>query len=318
MLDLKTTLDITNSVSGAREALAFEFTAPGDGDYEIFAFYIHGTGQTADPSSSVNYTINYFDPYGVEALTDYWSRNVLTDQVKADLQRSGRGELYMDSLELSTYGQGSLFWGFTLRDEFKKRRGYDVFTYLPFLVKHAEPDGADASAELDLLVAAGAVRYGGNGRVMTNYLAERGESREAICKVTNDLYRTMTELYCENTLGPLRAWLHSRHMKLRAEPSYGYTLEISTPAKYLDGVEIESYAQCAEIDLYRNMLGSANMYARPFSSETGAVRRRNYYYNMDDWTQLAYLQFAVGVVRTVLARLGRHRRAGAKHLLAGT
>ncbi len=93
MLDSKTTLDITNSVSGAREALAFEFTAPGDGDYEIFAFYIHGTGQTADPSSSVNYTINYFDPYGVEALTDYWSRNVLTDQVKADLQRSGRGEL---------------------------------------------------------------------------------------------------------------------------------------------------------------------------------------------------------------------------------
>ena len=135
--------------------------------------------------------------------------------------------------------------------------------------------------------------------MITNYLAESDESRETIDKVMDDLYRTMTELYCENTLGPLRAWLHSKHMKLRAEPSYGYTLEISTPAKYLDGVEIESYAQCGEIDLYRNMLGSANMYARPFSSETGAVRRRNYYYNMDDWTQLAYLQFAAGVVRTV-------------------
>jgi hypothetical protein len=175
-----------------------------------------------------------------------------------------------------------------------------VFSYLPFLVKHSEYADVDAASELDLLVAAGAVRNGGNGRVITNYLAESGESRQTICKVMNDLYRAMTELYCENTLGPLRAWLHSKHMKLRAEPSYGYTLEISTPAKYLDGVEIESYAQCGEIDLYRNMLGSANMYARPFSSETGAVRHRNYYYNMDEWTQLAYLQFAVGVVRTVL------------------
>ena len=299
ILDLKATLDITNSVTGADDALTLEFTAPGDGDYEVFAFYIHGTGQTADPSSSVNYTVNYFDPYGVEALTDYWSRNVLTDEVNADLQRSGRGELYMDSLELSTYGRGGLFWGLTLRDEFKKRREYDVFPYLPFLVKHSEYTGAEAELELDLLVAAGAVRNGGNGRVITNYLAESDESRETIDKVMDDLYRTMTELYCENTLGPLRAWLHSKHMKLRAEPSYGYTLEISTPAKYLDGVEIESYAQCGEIDLYRNMLGSANMYARPFSSETGAVRRRNYFYNMDDWTQLAYLQFAVGVVRTV-------------------
>jgi hypothetical protein len=300
MLDLKTTLDITDSVTRADDALTFEFTAPRDGDYEVFAFYVHGTGQTADPSTSVNFTINYFDPYGAEALTDYWNRNVLTDQVKADLQRSGRGELYMDSLELSTYGRGGLLWGFTLRDEFKKRRGYDVFSYLPFLVRHSENVGADASIELQLLVAAGAVRNGGNGRVITNYLTESDESRETINMVMNDLYRTMTELYCGNTLGPLRAWLHRKHMKLRAEPSYGYTLEISTPAKYLDGVETESYAQCGEIDLYRNMLGSANMYAKPFSSETGAVRRRNYYYNMDDWTQLAYLQFAVGVVRTVL------------------
>ncbi len=300
VLDFRTRLDITESVTGAGEALTFAFTAPGDGDYEVFAFYIHGTGQTADPSTTVNYTINYFDPYGAEALTEYWNSNVLTDQVKADLQRSGRGELYMDSLELSTYGRGGLFWGFTLRDEFQKRRGYDVFSCLPFLVKHSEHAGVDTTFELDLLVAAGAVRNGGNGRVITNYLAESDESQETVYKVMNDLYRTMTELYCENTLGPLRAWLHSKHMKLRAEPSYGYTLEISTPAKYLDGVEIESYAQCGEIDLYRNMLGSANMYARPLSSETGAVHHRNYYYNMDEWTQLAYLQFGVGVVRTVL------------------
>ena len=34
--------------------------------------------QTLPPASTT--PINYFDPYGVEALTDYWSHNVLTDQ----------------------------------------------------------------------------------------------------------------------------------------------------------------------------------------------------------------------------------------------
>ncbi|HLI02047.1 MAG TPA: glycosyl hydrolase, partial [Acidimicrobiales bacterium] len=299
VLDLKTVVDLTPRV--AEGGGTVEFTAPGGVDVELFAFYIHGTGQTADPSFSVNYTINYFDPAGAEALTDYWDRNVLTDDVRADLARSGLGELYMDSLELSTYGQGGLLWGRTMRDEFKRRRGYDVLPYLPFLVKNPDREGAVvASSRLALLIAAGAVRNSGNGRIVTNYRAESEDSQGVIEKVMNDLYRTMSELYCENTLGPIRQWLHGHHMKLRAEPSYGYTLEISTPARYLDGVEIESYAQAGELDLYRNMLGSANMYGRPFSSETGAVARRNYFYNMDDWTQLAYLQFALGVVRTVL------------------
>lgn len=299
VLDLESAVDLTDLVNGD-EGRTLEFTAPDDGDYELFAFWLHGTGQTADPSVSVNYTINYLDPYGADALTAYWDRNVLSEEARADLSRNGRGELYMDSLELSTYGPGGLLWGFTIRDEFRRRRGYDVFRYLPFLVRSPESGSAAADSRLALLVAAGAVRNGGNGRVITNYLAESVESQVIIAKVMNDLYRTMTELYCENTLGRIRAWLRGNNAGLRAEPSYGYTLEISTPAKYLDGVEIESYAQCAELDLYRNMLGSANMYGVPFSSETGAVSGRNYYYTMDDWTQLAYLQFACGVVRTVL------------------
>ena len=41
-----------------------EWTAPGDGDYMIFYFWIHGTGQTASPSAGISYTINYIDHYG--------------------------------------------------------------------------------------------------------------------------------------------------------------------------------------------------------------------------------------------------------------
>lgn len=97
-------------------------------------------------------------------------------------------------------------------------------------------------------------------------------------KVQNDFYQTQTELYEENVLKYLQEWLHTIGMTLRAEPSYGYNYEISTPARYIDGIETESFAMSANIDLYRNELGSANMYNRRFSSETGAVPGRNYYY----------------------------------------
>lgn len=41
------------------------------------------------------------------------------------------------------------------------------------------------------------------------------------------------------------------------------------------------------------------MYGRLFSSETGAVGGHNYFYNMDQWTNLLYLQFVNGINRTV-------------------
>ena len=41
------------------------------------------------------------------------------------------------------------------------------------------------------------------------------------------------------------------------------------------------------------------MYGRPFSSETGAIYAYNYYFGMDEWTQLCWLQFAEGINRTV-------------------
>ena len=75
--------------------------------------------------------------------------------------------------------------------------------------------------------------------------------------------------------------------------------EISTPAKYLDGVETETFAHNGDLDTYRGMLGVGPYVQPAVLSETGAVGGRNYYYNMDYWTQLSYLQFAGGVNRIV-------------------
>ncbi len=279
-LDFASLTDLTENVEETDEGYQLSWTAPDDGEYALFVYWMHGTGQTASPSVSTNYTINYMDSYGVEALIDYWEEYVLTDEVRAALEESGRGEIYMDSLEVSTYGAGGLFWGYNFKQEFADRMGYDITPYLPLIV-------ADSGAQ--------------SGSAVKNYDYEPASDEDLISaeKIRTDYYEVMTDMYIENVLEPLQSWLHTLNMSLRAEPSYGFNFEISEPAAYLDDVETETFAQNGEIDLYRAMLGSANMYGRLFSCETGAVFGRNYTFNMDDWTECVYSQFVNGINRVV-------------------
>ena len=277
-LDASTLVDLTDQVRQEDGAYVLRYQAPEDGQYALFCYFMHGTGQTASPSVSTNYTINYMDRYGVEALIDYWEEVVLTEDLKAMIRKNGRGEIYMDSLELLTYGAGGIFWGYHLKEEFQRRKGYDITKYLP-------------------LVTMDNARVTSRRPKVYDYTAPGAE--DLVRRVRTDYAHVISCLYVENLLGPLADWLHSLHMTLRAEPSYGVNFEISLPAAVVDGIETESFAQTAEVDLYRGESGSANMYGRLFSSETGAVHGHNYYYNMDTWTQLCNLQFAEGINRTV-------------------
>ena len=103
-----------------------EWIAPEDGTWRLFAYWMHGTGQTASPSASVNYTVNYLDSDGAQAVIDYWDSTVLTPELREQIGRNSRAQMYMHSLELSTYGAGGLFWGRTVAEEFRSRRGYDI------------------------------------------------------------------------------------------------------------------------------------------------------------------------------------------------
>lgn len=266
----KDTLVLTDSVQDGN----LDWTAPDDGDYKLMTFWMHGTGQTASPSCAISYTINYIDRDGTEALIDYWDKVVMTKELRKNLEICGRGMMYMDSLELSTFGAGGQFWGYTFIDEFKKRRGYDLTPYLPFVVKK-----------------------GGMMPIVHDYtylMADEGFA----AKFHNDLYQTMTDCYMENTLRPLQEWLHKVGMELRAEISYGLPFEISQPGKYVDGIETESLEFASQIDSYRGLSGAAHIYDRIYSSETGAVVS-NYMLPIDFYDQIIYAQFAAGVTRTV-------------------
>lgn len=276
VLDFDSATDLTSLAMPSGSEYSLNWTAPGDGRYAVFVYWMRGTAQTGSPSVSTNYTINYVDSYGTDALVEYWGDNILTPEVAAMVRENGHGEIYMDSLELEAPGAAGTLWGYGFKQEFQERRGYDITKYLPFLSRD----------------------YVFSSSTSRDYLADGGKETE-VEKIRNDFHKTLTDLYGENVLAPLQSWLHTMGMTLRAEPSYGYTYEISTPGKYIDGIEVESLEHAADLDVFRGVLGSANMYGRTFSSETGAALGRNYWYDMDYFTQLSYLQFVGGVSRTV-------------------
>ncbi|MET0862233.1 MAG: glycosyl hydrolase [Microbacterium sp.] len=272
ILDTESLTDLTDEVRDG----ALEWTAP-EGDWKLFVYWMHGTGQTASPSASVNYTVNYVDPDGAQAVIDYWDGVVLTPELRAQIAQNPRAQMYMDSLELTTYGAGGLFWGRTVAAEFRTRRGYDIAPWLPLLTRSVP------------FMAAGTIYH---------YEA-LAEQETTVGKVRFDYVRTLTDLYIENMLRPFAAFLHENGMTLRAEISYGLPFELTRPGPEVDGIETESLEFGSQIDAYRLMSGPAHLFGKQYSSETGATTR-NHVLDHRFYDQIIATQLAAGITKTVL------------------
>ena len=251
-----------------------DYTAPDDGDYILFAFWQYGTAENYKPSISTSYTINYLSQTGVDALIEYWEKNVLTEDLRELIRQNGDVSLYMDSLELSARGINTTgrTWSEEYLQEFEARRGYDLSKYLPLIISRDFYMNPSYSLTSDA---------------------------ELVQKICDDVYQTHTELYMENCLDPLRKWANSFGMTLRAE-NYGHVFELSQPIKSLDYVETESLEFFSEIDRYRGQAGGAHLYDKLYSSETGALTIKNYWEDNNYHRQLFYTQFASGIQRTIL------------------
>lgn len=264
--------DLTDKVSGNE----LQWTAP-EGKWRVMYFYSHGTGQTAEPSCSVNYTVNYLDPEGAQAVIDYWRDTVLTPELKAIIAKNPRAQMYMDSLELVATGEGGLFWGHCFEAEFKRRRGYSVRPYLPFLVRVVPSFSCTT-------------RY---------HYEPTSEAAATISKVRFDLVHTYTDLYIDHMLKPFGEFLHENDILLRAEISYGLPFELTRPGPYVDGVETESLEFASQIDAYRLLGGAAHLFGKQYSSETGATTR-NAMLPHRFYDQIINTQLAAGITKTVL------------------
>ena len=277
VIDVGTLTDLTPLVVGAEGAEMLEWSAPDARDWRLFVFWMHGTGQTASPSASVNYTVNYLDRDGVDAVIDYWREVVLTDALKADIARNPRAQMYMDSLELNTWGEGGMFWGRCVAEEFRARRGYDITPWLPLLVRSAP-------------LMAVSTRY--------HFEPDAAHATE-VAKVRHDYVATLTDLYIEHMLQPFADFLHEQGIALRAEISYGLPFELTRPGVAVDGIETESLEFGSQIDAYRLMAGPAHLLGKQYSSETGATTR-NHMLPHRFYDQIINTQLAAGITKTVL------------------
>ncbi|QYN20448.1 glycosyl hydrolase [Amycolatopsis sp. DSM 110486] len=251
--------------------------AAGTGTWDIYAFWMQATGQAPTPSSTTNVTINYIDPAGMQDFINYYRNHVFNDrELKNAIVDNGRGEMYMDSLEISTSNSnGGEFWGSSLMSEFQKRRGYSLEPHLPYVIRK---DG----------------RAG-----LTSFLVV-GADQVAVDKVRNDFFETITDMYTDNVLKPLRAYLNNdMNMKLRAEISYNVGYEITTPAQGVDYVETENLDFGNQVDSQRTLAGAAHTHGLRYSSETGAISGENYTWGQDRFMQIINTQFASGVSHTV-------------------
>lgn len=163
-------------------------------------------------------------------------------------------------------------------EQFSSRNTYSADVFLPFLIK-----------------------MGGTFGSPNVFFYEPADEKDQVWvdDLRNDFMQTQTELYTENCLQVLADWLHSRHMKLRAENSYGAPFEISEPAVALDYIETESMEFGNELDSHRNMAGAAHLFNKRMSSETGAFISGNYVYDNNYYRQIFYMQYASGIQKTV-------------------
>lgn len=263
---------------------SIDFTAEDDGDYILFAFYQYGTSESyAASHTGKNYTINYFDPAGANAMIDYWNESVLTEDMQEIIDQIDECSLYMDSLELMTTGPDSTkqLWCADMLEQFESRRGYSLEKYLPLLIRET-PDTLE-----------------GMGEHLTYVFDNTDTDAIDIDSLRSDFFQTETELYQENCLDILADWLHSKNMKLRAEPSYGKTFEMTQTVPSIDYLETESFEFAAEIDSYRNFSGAAHIFDKRLSSETGASIMTNYLWNSGYYRQIMYTQYASGIQKTV-------------------
>ncbi|MDR1268690.1 MAG: hypothetical protein LBK82_04130, partial [Planctomycetaceae bacterium] len=100
----------------------------GEGDWSVLRFGYTCTGARVSTASGKwqGLVVDYLD---ADAFDIYWKNNVqpLIDDAGSLAGKTLR-YLHTDSWEL-----GGVNWTKTMRDEFKKRRGYDVIEYLPIL-----------------------------------------------------------------------------------------------------------------------------------------------------------------------------------------
>lgn len=234
-------LDLSEITDNGDGTWSCEFTPEDDGEYVIFAWYQHPSGNTKYENNQVD----HYSKAGSQMIIDYWENELIPYYGNAfENCRS----MFVDSLEFETH----LDWTYGLQASFEEANSYDVTAYLPAIY-----DGSDEWTAIG------------------NYMGEPNPSftfDQNSNELLNDFREHLTKLYIENNIEPLKAFCAKHNATLRYQTSYGKSLDTAETAMYPDIPETESLYGNDYMDFYRLQAGAVhaadkNIYSMETSAE---------------------------------------------------
>ena len=158
------------------------------GDTILIGFFYRGSGQQLSGGGpwkimpNQTYVGNYLIPEGIDAITDYWNKFILSDPELRDLiEKNGKevgGSIFEDSIELHTYGAP---WGKGFEKYIPEKMGYPIGDYLPILAGFATDKASETM------------------------------------RITQDFATAIGRLYTENHVSRVSAWAKSFNYNFRAQ-----------------------------------------------------------------------------------------------------
>lgn len=251
------------------------------GDYVLYGFYIKGNGETtqkmglwapyADATPGVAYDTSPFSSMSAESIISYLDENVFCDEELITLmheaaERSG-GAIFEDSLE-NTY-QPEIPWTYDYLTYFSEDLGYELDTYLPFLI------GAEAAEE----------------------------STE---KYITDYEHVLNKMYMNNHISKIQSYINEKTgFAYRAQayltPRNEVVLDTSAASSIVDLAEGESLAFGSNYDNFRYISGGVHIAGKKqISSESFAIQDgSSYNLTWDRVVKIMNGDFAAGVNKII-------------------
>lgn len=158
------------------------------GDLILIGFFYRGSGQQLSGGGpwkimpNQTYVANYLIPEGIDAITGYWDKHILSDpELRAMVEENGKkygGSIFEDSIELHTYGAP---WGKGFDRYIPEKMGYPIGDSLPILAGFAT------------------------------------DCRKEDVRITQDFAAAIGRLYTENHVQRVSNWAKSFHYNFRAQ-----------------------------------------------------------------------------------------------------
>jgi len=260
LLDPESLVEISTFQRSEDGRYHLNWTAPSEGQWQIFSYWARGTGQLhkeGAATSTPSYVINHISKAGAQALIDFWQEHLLTPDIERLLAENG-GAIFEDSLELE---YGGLVWSADLLEEFRRHRGYSLTPFLPLLAGSMVNGLASDSINLYEL---------GNAQGRLDTAGDR---------VRRDLSETLTEMYLQNHVAPIQDWAKSKGLSYRAQ-AYGLGMDIVRVASEVSGPDGESLGFGPSVqgdDRFRMVAGGAHIGGNPIvADEVGALANEGY------------------------------------------